>query len=94
MKACDIIGQLTRNSYENNNGTIPPHEVINRFGYLIKGKGKVSGLDFARAILKSGLDCVEFRENNASTAASIIYEIEVFPTRGYKSVELLLKCWV
>ena len=40
---------------------IPPHEVINRFGYLIKGKG----------------------------TASIIYEIEVFPTRGYKSVELL-----
>ena len=68
---------------------IPPHEVINRFGYLIKGKGKVSGLDFAKAILKSGLDSVGFRENNASTAASIIYEVEVFPTRGYKSVELL-----
>ena len=94
MKAFDIIGELTRNSYENNNGFIPPQEVINRFGFLIKGKGKVSGLDFARAILKSGLDCVEFRENNASTAASIIYEIEVFQTRGYKSVELLLNCWV
>ena len=68
---------------------IHPDEVINRFGFLIKGKGKVSGLDFAKAILKSGLDCVEFRENNASTAASIIYEIEVFPMGGYKSVELL-----
>lgn len=68
---------------------IPPHEVINRFGFLIKGKGKVSGLNFAKAILKSGLDCVEFRENNASTAASIIYDIEVFPMGDYKSVELL-----
>jgi len=68
---------------------IPTSEVICNFGYLIKGKGKVSGLDFAKAILKSGVDCKGFRENNASTAASIIYEVEVFPHRGYKSVELL-----
>ena len=72
------------------NTFIPPHEVINRFGHLIKGKGKISGLDFAKAILRSGLDCARFRENNASTAASVIYEIEVFPTRGYKSVTTLV----
>ena len=37
-------------------------------------------------------DCEKAKEtvlNNASTAASIIYEIEVFPMGGYKSVELL-----
>lgn len=75
------------------NTFIPPHEVIERFGYLIKGHGKVSGLDFAKKIVRSGIDCKSFRENNASTAASIIYEIEIFPTRGYKSVELLSRDW-
>lgn len=69
------------------NTFIPPCEVIERFGYLIKGQGKVSGLDFAKKIIRSGIDCKGFRENNASTAASIIYEIEVFPIRGYKCVE-------
>ena len=71
------------------NTYICPTEVINRFGYLIKGKGKKTGLEFAKAILNCGVDSQSFRENNASTAASDIYEVEVFSFGGYKSKEYI-----
>lgn len=71
------------------NSYIPPTEVINRFGHLIKGKGKKTGLEFAKAILNSGDDCQSFRENNASTAASDIFAVEVFNSGGYRSMEYL-----
>ena len=51
---------------------IPTHEVIKRFGFLAKGKKPISGLQFALKIIRSGVDCKEFRENCASTAASDI----------------------
>ena len=71
------------------NTYIPTHEVINKFGYLIKGKGAMSGLDFGKAIIKSGCDCDSFRKNCASTAAADIYEIEVFKEKGYKVSEFI-----
>lgn len=69
------------------NTYIPPTEVLNRFGCLIKGKGKKTGLEFAKAVLNSDVDCQSFRENNASTAASDIFEVEVFNSGGYRCVE-------
>lgn len=77
------IGKIMVNTF------IPPTEVINRFGYLIKEKGKLSGLEFAKAILNCGKDCKSFRENNASTAASAIYEVEVYKDGGFRSVEFI-----
>ena len=58
---------------------VPTQEVIRKFGGLIKGKGSLSGLTFAKFILASNMDCPEYRENCASTAASEIHEIEIFP---------------
>jgi hypothetical protein len=52
-------------------------EVAQKFGYLIKGKGKVSGLDFAKLILKSEKDCQSHREACASSVASTVYEIQI-----------------
>lgn len=56
---------------------IPTHEVIKKFGFLAKGKKLLSGLQFALLIIRSGVDCKEFRENCASTAASDIVSILV-----------------
>lgn len=50
-------------------------EVVRKFGYLIKGKGDLSGLEFAKEILKSKKDCVEYRETCASSVASTLYKI-------------------
>ena len=52
-------------------------EVARKFGYLIKGKGKVSGLEFAKLILKSKKDCESHREACASSVASTVYEIQI-----------------
>lgn len=59
---------------------IPTNEVIKKYKHLIKGKGSVSGIQFAKEIVKSGIDLREFRENCASTAASYISEIIVSET--------------
>lgn len=57
-------------------------EVARKFGYLIKGKGKVSGLEFAKRILKSEKDCKEYRETCASSVASTVYEIHICGESG------------
>lgn len=65
-----------------NNIHIDALEVAKKFGYLIKGKGKVSGLEFAKLILKSGKDCESHREACASSVASTVYEIQICGVSG------------
>lgn len=57
-------------------------EVARKFGYLIAGKGKFSGLDFAKKILRSEKDCKGHRETCASSVASSVYEIEICGKSG------------
>jgi len=57
-------------------------EVARRFGYLIAGRGKFSGLDFAKRIIHSEKDCKGHRETCASSVASSVYEIEICGTSG------------
>lgn len=61
---------------------IPYLEVVQEFGYLIKGRGKFTGLDFAKRILNSGKDCPLHREACASSVASTVYEIEICGVSG------------
>ena len=57
-------------------------EVARKFGYLIAGRGKFSGLEFAKRILSSEKDCKEHREVCASSVASSVYEIEICGVSG------------
>ncbi len=57
-------------------------EVVRKFGYLIKGKGKTSGLEFAKRIIKSNKDCQSYREACASSVASTVYEIQICGISG------------
>ncbi|WP_277264821.1 hypothetical protein [Prevotella corporis] len=66
---------------------IPTDEVIKKYKHLIKGKGSVCGIQFAKEIVKSGIDLREFRENCASTAASVISEIIISETGHVKVSE-------
>lgn len=66
-------------------------EVARKFGHLIKGRGKISGLEFAKLILKSSIDCKEHRETCASSVASSVYEIEIRANGSCMTKELLLK---
>lgn len=50
-------------------------EVAKKFGYLIAGRGKFSGLEFAKAIIKSDKDCQSHREACASSVASTVSEL-------------------
>ena len=51
-------------------------EVVKKFGYLIKGGGAFSGLEFAKRIIRSEKDCKPYRENCASSVASSVFEIQ------------------
>ena len=52
-------------------------EVARKFGYLIAGKGKFSGLEFAKKIIGCDKDCQSHRETCASSVASTVYEIQI-----------------
>ena len=64
------------------NYTIDALEVARKFGYLIAGHGKFSGLEFAKRIIKSEKDCKEHREFCASSVAESVYEIEIDGVSG------------
>lgn len=57
-------------------------EVARKFGYLIAGHGKFSGLEFAKKIIRSDKDCKSHREVCASSVASSVYEIEICGISG------------
>lgn len=57
-------------------------EVTRKFGYLIKGRGKFSGLEFAKRIIASEKDCKSHREACASSVASSVYEIQICGITG------------
>lgn len=57
-------------------------EVARKFGYLIAGKGKFSGLEFAKRIIRSDKDCKSHREVCASSVASSVYEIQICGVTG------------
>lgn len=57
-------------------------EVARKFGYLIAGKGKFSGLEFAKKIIRSDKDCKSHRETCASSVASSVYEIQICGISG------------
>ena len=63
--------------------------VARKFGYLIKGQGTFSGLEFAKRIIKSKKDCASHREVCASSVASSVYEIEIESTGRCVVSELL-----
>lgn len=65
-------------------------EVVKKFGYLIAGKGKFSGLEFAKNILKSNKDCLEYRVSCASSVACSVYEIELNDSTGKCMVKEIL----
>lgn len=67
---------------------VPTIEVIRKYGTLIKGKGKTTGLHLAREILRNGKECMPYLQNCASTAASEIYEIEILDNGGYRVTEI------
>jgi len=72
-----------------NNIHIDALEVARKFGYLIAGKGKFSGLEFAKRIIRSEKDCKTHREICASSVASSVYEIQICGITGCKIIELL-----
>lgn len=57
-------------------------EVARKFGYLIAGKGKFSGLEFAKKIIGCDKDCQSHRETCASSVASTVYEIQICGISG------------
>jgi hypothetical protein len=57
-------------------------EVARKFGYLIAGKGKFSGLEFAKKIIGCDKDCQSHRETCASSVASTVYEIQLCGMSG------------
>ena len=57
-------------------------EVAIKFGYLIAGKGKFSGLAFAKRIIGCDKDCQSHRETCASSVASTVYEIQICGISG------------
>lgn len=57
-------------------------EVARKFGYLIAGKGKFSGLEFAKKIIGCEKDCQSHRETCASSVASTVYEIQICGMSG------------
>jgi hypothetical protein len=57
-------------------------EVARKFGYLIAGKGKFSGLEFAKKIIGCDKDCQSHRETCASSVASTVYEIQICGMSG------------
>lgn len=57
-------------------------EVAKKFGYLIAGNGKFSGLEFAKRIISSDKDCKSYRETCASSVASTVYEIQICGISG------------
>lgn len=67
---------------KNENIYIDALEVARKFGYLIAGKGKFSGLEFAKRIIRSDKDCKGHREVCASSVASTVYEIEICGVSG------------
>ena len=65
-------------------------EVAKKFGYLIKGNGKLSGLEFAKMILKSEKSCKSHREACASSVASTVWEIQISNTGRCMITEILI----
>lgn len=65
-------------------------EVAKKFGYLIAGKGKFSGLEFAKRIISSDKDCKLHREACASSVASSVYEIQIYGVSGCCMITELL----